>query len=210
MTHRYYEDQALLVCEKPRGVISQGGAGDLVGQLAALCGQPIYPVHRLDREVGGVMVFAKTPEAAAALGAPGMLRKEYEAVVHGAPKEPEGRLFDLLYHDPRQNKTFAVSRPRRGVREAALRYRLLAALPGESPLSLLHIVLETGRTHQIRAQFSARRMPLCGDRRYGARDEYRCIALHSVSLTFSHPVSGDIMVFESPLPPIPPFSLFKS
>ncbi len=159
-----------VVCVKPRGVLSQSGAparACMTSLLEAQLGAAVYPVHRLDREVGGVMVYAKTSQAAAELSSmirQGKLQKEYLAVVLGCPQPPCGAMTDLLYHDKGRNKTYVVKRARKGVREARLLYRLLETGEGRS---LVQIRLLTGRTHQIRAQFASRGLPLAGDGRYG-------------------------------------------
>ena len=162
-----YCDEAVLVCEKPTGCLSEPGPGRNLPQLAELWlrerGEtgPLHTVHRLDKAVGGLTVLARTRAAAASLIgqiAAGTVEKEYLAVLRGVPAEPEAVLEDLLFHDSRTNKTFVVSRPRKGVREAKLSYRVLARAGTEAaPLTLVRVRLYTGRTHQIRAQFSHRK-----------------------------------------------------
>ena len=197
-----YEEEYLLVCLKPVGLLSQpdaAGAGDdmltvLADRLATRDGQTPYIglVHRLDRGVGGVMVFAKRQDVAGALSsavANRTLVKQYLAVVHGRPQEDGGVWKDFLYKDAVKNKTFVVDRQRKGIKEASLAYRTVATLP-DSPAgecSLLHIQLHTGRTHQIRVQTSSRGLPLIGDGKYGARDHGLPIGLWSYRLTFAHP-----------------------
>lgn len=212
-----FEDAQLIVCVKPTGILSQSSPQSLPGEdMLSLLGEErhctIYPLHRLDRGTSGVMVFAKTKRVAGELSAriaEGALQKEYLCVAHGVPAPAEGEMTDLLYHDAARGKTFVVDRMRRGVREAALDYRLLQTLPGDDPLSLLHIRLRTGRTHQIRAQLSSRRMPLAGDGKYGARDAFPSPALHAFRLTF--PYAGRTLRFEA-LPALcdAPWSLFDS
>ena len=129
---------------------------------AEALGGSFYPVHRLDQGVGGLMVFARGPKAAAELSiliAQGQLSKEYLALVHGGPEDTEGRMEDLLWKDSRKNKVYVVSRQRAGVKKAALRYRVLRK--GEK--SLVRVYLQTGRSHQIRVQFASRGFPLVGD-----------------------------------------------
>lgn len=197
-----YEDEYLLVCLKPVGLLSQSDAtGSEENMLAALSEQLMVRdgrepyiglVHRLDRGVGGVMVFAKRQDVAGALStavANRTLTKQYLAVVHGKPKESGGVWKDLLYKDAAKNKTFVVDRKRKGVKEASLAYRTVATL-SDTPAgecSLLHIQLHTGRTHQIRVQTSSRGMPLVGDGKYGARDHGLPMGLWSYRLTFAHP-----------------------
>ena len=197
-----YEDSHLLALIKPAGVASEGdGMPRLVGEYLRDNGVGDAPyvgvVHRLDRDVSGVMVFAKSEKAAAALS--GMIArreftKEYLAVVTGET-DPAGEMQDLLYHDKGHNKTFVVKRQRRGVRDASLDYRTLATRSGNS---LVHVSLHTGRTHQIRVQFSSRKHPLLGDGKYGGGKGK--IALFSHKIAFIHPVSGREMCFTA-LPP---------
>ena len=181
----------LVVCIKPVGVRAQGeGEADLPALLKRQLGCEIYPVHRLDQAVGGVMVFAKTAPAAAKLSqaiAGGTLQKEYLAVLGARPKDDSGELFDLLFHDRTKNKTYVVSRQRKGVKEAKLAYRVLDVQNG---LCLVRIRLYTGRTHQIRVQFASRGMPLVGDGKYGSRKNAASPALWSYALTL--PMGGAI------------------
>ena len=181
----------LVVCIKPVGVRAQGEAeADLPALLKRQLGCEIYPVHRLDQAVGGVMVFAKTAPAAAKLSqaiAGGTLQKEYLAVLGARPKDDSGELFDLLFHDRTKNKTYVVSRQRKGVKEAKLAYRVLDVQNG---LCLVRIRLYTGRTHQIRVQFASRGMPLVGDGKYGSRKNAASPALWSYALTL--PIGGAI------------------
>ena len=180
-----FEDAALLVCVKPRGVLAAADASGAVSMAVLLAPRAAYPVHRLDRDGTGVMVFAKTKAAAAWLsGEQAALQKDYLAVVEGAPPAETGELTDLLFHDRGRNKTYVVKRRRAGVKEARLAYRLLAALPGGR--SLLRVRLFTGRTHQIRVQFASRGLPLCGDRKYGAKTGGE-IGLFAWKLSFRHP-----------------------
>ena len=160
----------LVLCVKPVGVRAQGEVeADLPALLKRQLGCEIYPVHRLDQAVGGVMVVAKTAPAAAKLSqaiAGGTLQKEYLAVLGARPKDDSGELFDLLFHDRFKNKTYVVSKERKGVKKASLSYRVVAEADG---LCLVHVRLHTGRTHQIRVQFASRGMPLVGDGKYGSR-----------------------------------------
>ena len=181
----------LVLCVKPVGVRAQGEAeADLPALLKRQLGCDIYPVHRLDQAVGGVMVFAKTAPAAAKLSqaiAGGTLQKEYLAVLERSPERAEGELSDLLFHDRTKNKTYVVSRQRKGVKEAKLAYRVLDVQNG---LCLVRIRLYTGRTHQIRVQFASRGMPLVGDGKYGSRKNAASPALWSYALTL--PMGGAI------------------
>ena len=190
-----FQDKALAVCLKPPGVLSQDGAGEtLPTLLREQLGCDIFPVHRLDREAGGVMVYAKTSRAAGALSAAmtrGEFQKKYLCIVRGRPEEEEGTYWDLLLHDKARNKSFVVKRMRGGVKEASLEYRLLVEQEG---LSLVLVQLHTGRTHQIRVQFASRGMPLLGDGRYGGGGGE--MALWSCALSFTHP-SGKQMAFQA-------------
>jgi 23S rRNA pseudouridine1911/1915/1917 synthase len=200
-----FQDEHIIVVEKPPFLVCEStskkdGLADLLEERT---GGYIGTVHRLDRGVGGVMVYAKTPAAAAKLSAAVQareLRKEYLAVVRGAPMPESGEMRDLLFHDRRQNKTFVVERQRAGVKEALLEYdtvdRLTTARGEEC--TLVHVLLHTGRTHQIRVQFASRGHTLLGDGKYGARGDNRPIALFATRLAFSHPVTRKKMEFEVP------------
>lgn len=214
-----YEDAALVVLDKPAGLSSEEG---VPAALRQLWGQPdafVGVVHRLDTGVSGLMVFARTPGAAAALsrqitqsqnayavqdgraeGKPEVPQfiKQYRAVIAGGPDEAlpaEGTLRDWLFKD---------SRPRKGVREAVLEYRIVKTA-GE--MSLAEITLHTGRTHQIRVQFASRKHPLTGDGKYGSRVK-GSIALQSCGLQFLHPETGKPLQFSLPLPDAAPWKEF--
>lgn len=195
-----YSDDKIAVIVKPVGVLSEeGNAGESVCPMLreTLGVAEVYPVHRLDRAVGGVMVYALTKTAAAALSkavAENALEKVYLALVHGAPAEPSGVMTDLLYKDVRKNKSYVVTRERKGVKRASLAYETLA---GRENVSLVRVTLHTGRSHQIRVQFASRKLPLVGDGKYGAVDHVKEIALFSHALAFPHPKSGEIMRFSA-------------
>lgn len=182
-----YQDQEIVVCIKPRNVLSQAGKPgetSMPGLLKEQLGSEIYPVHRLDRQVGGVMVYAKTQASAAYFSREiqqGNLKKEYLAVVHGCPEADSGELNDLLLHDARKNKSYVVSRMRGGVKKARLSYAVLRRVEDRT---LVQVRLFTGRTHQIRVQFASRKLPLIGDGRYGGGSGE--LALWSVRLTFRY------------------------
>ena len=186
-----YQTKDLAVCIKPVGVDSERGMPEM---LTETLGGSFFPVHRLDQGVGGVMVYARNPQAAGQLGAlaaQGKLEKEYLALIGGCPAEQEGRLEDLLWKDSRKNKVFVVKRQRAGVRPAALTYRVLRA----GPESLVRVKLETGRSHQIRVQFASRGFPLIGDHKYGDRSKETRIHLYSAALSF--PWKGEQLRFTS-------------
>lgn len=193
------EDKHIVVCFKPSGVLSQNGEGaDMISALNAHFEEngekaEAFPVHRLDRETAGIMVYAKNSKAAAALSKQAeqnLIKKRYFAVVKGTPEEKSAVLRDLLFRDKQKNKTYTVKRMRKGVREASLEYEVIGEADG---LSMLDILLHTGRTHQIRVQFASRKMPLYGDGRYGGGGGN--LALFAHTLEFRHPANGEIMVF---------------
>ncbi len=199
-----YRDEWLVVARKPRGVLSEGGTRDgMPARLSELLGKPPLTVHRLDRETAGVMVFALDGKTAGRLSAAlqaGKFQKEYAAVVHGVPDPQNGVFCDLLFRDAARGKSYLVDRPRRGVREARLRYATRATVTTEAgTLSLVDVVLDTGRTHQIRVQFAGHGYPLFGDGRYGGR-ERAPLGLFARVLTFPHPKSERSMRFALPLP----------
>ena len=185
-----YDDKEIAVCIKPVGVDSEQEMPQLL-ENALHC--QIYPLHRLDKNVGGVMVFAKTKAAAAKFSQliqQGEMVKEYVAMVHGTPPE-NGDWQDLLFKDSRKNKVFVVKRQRAGVKSARLEFNRLTA--GEE--SLVHIRLHTGRSHQIRVQFSSRGYPLVGDHKYGSKAQATAPMLHSCKITF--PYKGQLCTFEN-------------
>ena len=185
-----YSDPQIAVCIKPLGLDSEH---QVPAVLQEALGGDIYPVHRLDRNVGGVMVYARTKASAAALSRAiqeNTFRKEYVSLVHGQPPQ-SGDWTDLLFKDSRKNKVFVVKRPRAGVREARLEFTTLQ--PGET--SLVQIRLHTGRSHQIRVQFASRGFPLVGDHKYGARDNETAPKLFSSRLEF--PGKGGVLTFSA-------------
>ena len=202
-----YEDAHLVICLKPPGVLSEDSEKGrcmpaLLREHYRAQGKSDYiaTVHRLDKIVGGVMVFSRRRQVTGMLTA-AMARheitKEYLAVLRGHPEKAEDTLTDLLFRDAAHNKSYVVRRMRKGVREARLSYREIARTDA---LSLVRIQLHTGRTHQIRVQFASRGLPLLGDIRYGSRDERCTAALWSYRLALRHPVTGET-VDVSALPP---------
>ena len=232
MSFIVYEDATFVVVDKPAGLSSEEG---VPAQLRTLWQKPdayVGVIHRLDVGVSGLMVYAKTPAAAAALSrqvtqsqeayavldgraegkavAPSFI-KQYRAVVAGSPDEAlpaEGVLRDYLFKDSRKGRVFPVKKPRKGVREAVLEYRIAATAQTESgPFSLVDVTLHTGRTHQIRVQFASRKHPLWGDGKYGSRQK-GAIALQSACLRFAHPTTGEKMEFALEKPNSSPWDLF--
>lgn len=180
-----YKDSDLIVCIKPVGLDSEKG-------VPAALGGEIYPLHRLDKNVGGLMVYARNKATAAALSKTiqeGGMIKEYVALVHGTPPE-SGDWEDLLFKDSRKNKVFVVKKQRTGVKPARLTFCRLTA--GET--SLVRIRLHTGRSHQIRVQFASRNFPLVGDHKYGSRAPETTPMLFSCKLAFPH--NGEMKSFE--------------
>ena len=183
-----YSNLDFVACVKPVGLDAEH---DVPNALRELLGGEVFPLHRLDKNVGGVMVYARNKSAAAQLSrviAEGEMVKEYVATVHGAPPA-EGDWEDLLFKDSRKNKVFVVKRQRAGVKSARLTYRLLQS--GET--SLVRIRLYTGRSHQIRVQFASRGFPLVGDHKYGSRDAATAPMLFSCCITF--PYKGDTKIY---------------
>ena len=195
----YYEDNEIIVIEKPYGVSSQESSGESVISLLKKEGKDVFPVNRLDTQTTGVMVYAKSSESASRLSAEitnGGFYKEYLCICHGKMAE-SGEMTDLLYHDRLKNKSFVTDKKRAGVKEAKLEFWTQGgAIFKEKELSLLKIRLLTGRTHQIRVQLSSRGNPLYGDGKYGAKDNDK-IALHSNKIRFTHPKTKEKMEFES-------------
>lgn len=205
-----YQDEDIVLCVKPPRVLSTdepGGMPELVRQALEDPGADVRTVHRLDRVVSGLMVLARNAKAASELSRQireGTFNKEYLAVVHGKPEAQSGTYTDLLLRDKRERKTYVVTEPAKGVQEAILEYRLLAYGDG---LSKVAIRLITGRTHQIRAQFSSRGLPLVGDRKYSLLEDDCEIALWSYRLSFRHPASGESMEFSVQPPTEYPWDL---
>lgn len=208
-----YEDKNLLFCIKEAGLISEAGEGSVVELLEAHTHSQVFTVHRLDRGVGGLMVYAKNAKTAAELSAliqNGGFVKEYLAVVKGAFEEKEGAMEDLLFHDKRANKSYTVTKPRTGVKQALLDYNVKGESETERGiLSLVHIRLHTGRTHQIRVQFSSRKHPLYGDGKYGGRTEKEGIALWSHRISIKLPFSDKPMTVSALPPEGKPWSFFQ-
>lgn len=205
-----FEDNHLLVVEKPPNVLSQGDQTRDADMLTLLkedikerYNKPgnVYLglVHRLDRPVGGVMVFAKTSKSASRLSDQIRKRefeKSYMAVIHGKPSREKGTLIHYLLKDSKTNTVSAVENGIEGAKEAILDYEVVDTIEG---FSLVKINLHTGRPHQIRVQFSTIGHPLYGDQRYGSKvnNVGQQIALWSHQITCQHPTSKEKMTFTS-------------
>lgn len=212
-----YEDNHLLVVEKPANMpVCEDSSLDkdllscLKEYIKKKYNKPgnVYLglVHRLDRTVSGVMVFAKTSKAASRLSnqvREHKLEKIYYAVLEGKAKDSD-ELIDYLYKDRKINMSFVTSKNKGKI--ARLKYRLIGYKEG---LSLVEIHLETGRSHQIRVQFASRDMPLVGDAKYNSKSNKRTnIALFAKRLSFYHPVTKERLSFELELPKRYPFNIF--
>ena len=211
-----YEDAHLVICCKPVGYLSEDDGSEKcmphwLRQHYHAAGKPDYiaTVHRLDKITGGVMVFSRRKEVTGkltALVAEHRITKEYLAILRGHPEKEEDTLKDLLFRDATHNKSFVVQRMRKGVREASLSYR---TLDRTDALTLVRVQLHTGRTHQIRVQFSSRQLPLLGDIRYGSKDPNCTAALWSFRLAFTHPVTKKNVDVMLPPPAQYPWDLFS-
>lgn len=187
-----HTNSQFVVCVKPIGMDSEH---EMPEALSNAIGGFYWPVHRLDKNVSGVMVYARTKSAAALLSASvqnGTMVKEYVAWVRGLVPE-EGTWNDYLWKDSGKNKVYVVKRLRKGVKEATLSFRRLAV---HEDCSLVAIRLHTGRSHQIRVQFASRMHPLVGDTKYGGKDPSITVPrLFACRLSFSF--EGEIHTYES-------------
>ena len=202
-------DRDIVVCIKPPRVLSTdepGGMPDLIREALGDPNANIRTVHRLDRVVSGLMVFARTNKSASELSRQireGEFDKEYVAVLHGHPEEEKGTLTDLLLRNKPERKTYVVQEPGKDVQEAILNYEVFSKTDN---LSRVCIELVTGRTHQIRAQFSGRNLPLVGDRKYGSPEADCEIALWSHKIAFNHPYTKQRMEFTLEPPEVYPWT----
>ena len=211
-----YDDSFFTLCVKPPDVLSQQdnkGSLNMPELLEEQLKTPYKAVHRLDYGVGGIMVYAKNDICASNLSEQirnHTFEKEYLAVVCGTPAEKEGVLQDLLFKDSTKNKTFVVDKLRKGVKKASLEYKVLDTKETEKGiLSLVWIKLHTGRTHQIRVQFSSRQLSLYGDGKYGNKNNSKFIALWSHKLTFKHPKTKGEVCYSSFPEACFPWNIFK-
>lgn len=212
-----YEDNHLLVVEKPINIPvceDDSRDNDLLNMLKKYIKEKynkpgnVYLglVHRLDRPVGGVMVFAKTSKAASRLSSQVSgheLEKTYVAVVNG--KVPDkGKMLDYIVKDKNKNMSYVTDKSKG--KEARLSYKRLGYKEG---FSLVEVYLETGRSHQIRVQFSSRGFPLVGDAKYNKNHDGKTnVALFAKRLTFKHPISKEVLSFELDIPDRYPFNKF--
>lgn len=212
-----YEDDALLVCVKPQGVPSQADRTndeDVLNHFKSylfdrdkLEEEPYLAIiHRLDRPVGGIMVLAKTQEAAADLSdqvQDGTMVKFYQAIFTGELPNESGTLQDYLVKDGKTNTTKVVAKGTKGAKQAVLDYEVLDVFEtDEGILSYVLIQLLTGRHHQIRVQMANQGAGIWGDTKYNPRFQkqkrsYRQIGLYATRLEFEHPVTGEHMVFKN-------------
>jgi len=205
-----YQDTEIVVAIKPSRVLSTDEPGGMPELVRDALGDPkadVRTVHRLDRVVSGLMVLARNPQAASELSRQireDKFQKEYLAIVHGKPDEPEGRLCDLLVRDKARKMTMVAQTEGKGVQPAYLRYK---AVNQHENMTRVSIQLETGRTHQIRVQFASRGMPLVGERKYSTLNDPCEIALWSYRLGFYHPRTGEFLEFTHKPPEIYPWTI---
>ena len=212
-----YEDEYILAAEKPQGMPSQAdktGDADLLSELEAYAGKPLGLLHRLDRPVGGVMLFAKDKKTEAILAKDlqeNKLNKRYLTVLCGKLPSDEGTLEDYLLKNARTNLSEVVSKDRKGAKKAILHYKKIAEKESEiGILTLTEIKLETGRHHQIRVQTSHAGIPIWGDKKYHKNFPKRGktdIALWSYRLEGVHPKTKEAFIFTA-MPEKEPFTLF--
>ena len=209
-----YEDNQIIIVEKEPNIPSQAdktGDMDMLTMVKEYIKEKynkpgeayIGLVHRLDRPVGGVMVFARTSKSASRLSEQvrnKTLQKTYIAVVDGKIEQSEGILEDYLYKDERNNMSKVVNKNKKNSKLAKLKYELLD-YDEKRNLSTVKIKLDTGRHHQIRVQFANFGHSLYGDQKYGIRGKGKQIRLWAYELSFEHPIKKEMMTFKS----IPPF-----
>ena len=185
-----YQNNDFIIVIKPAGLDSEK---DVPALLKAQLTKDVYTLHRLDKNVSGLMVYAKHKKAAATLSkiiAENLMTKEYIALVEGEVEE-EGIFEDFLFKDSRKNKVFVVKKERKGVKYAKLSFKRL----NNTTPSLVRVHLYKGRTHQIRVQFASRKHPLIGDKRYGSKSDIKDPMLYSCYLSFDY--NNEHFEFES-------------
>ena len=208
-----FEDKHICICRKLPGMLSEASdsAQSLPSLLSEQLKSEIFVLHRLDKPVGGAIMYAKTKAAASAFSRliqENGINKEYITVLDGVPAEASGTLTDLLFRDKQKNKTFTVKRMRKGVKEAILNYTVTDTKDNHS---LVKVQLVTGRTHQIRVQFASRKTPVTGDGKYGSRNNRCETALWSHRLSFIHPFTKERIEVEcNPPHDSYPWNLFQN
>ena len=203
-----FKNKDFTVCIKPQGIPSQPDPSGCVDMTALLSEElikngeksDIFVVHRLDRSTGGLIIYARNKEAAAAfsrlVAEKDGFQKEYLAVISGMPENESGNMTDYLFKDSAQKKAFVVKSERKGAKLASLDFKTLQTVSEDDKIfSLLRITLNTGRFHQIRAQLSSRGMPIYGDGKYGSREKAPNFALWASKITFIY--KGKNYEFES-------------
>ena len=217
-----YEDNHIIVVEKPPNIPSQGDKTEDVDMLTLIkeylkekYNKPgnVYLglVHRLDRPVGGVMIFAKTSKAASRLSnqvRERVLKKEYLAIVDCKPEKDKDTLENYLLKNERTNTSRIVKENTPGSKYAKLDYEVLK-YNEEINLSLLKILLHTGRHHQIRVQLAGMGHSICGDQKYGTRGRGKQISLWAYKLTIEHPITKESMTFTDLPEPCGPWVMIK-
>lgn len=222
MINVIYEDNHLLVVEKPVNVLSQGDDTNdkdmvnlLKNYLKVKYNKPgnvfVGLVHRLDRPVGGIMVFAKTSKAASRLSEQvrnKSFKKTYRAVLNGDMKKDKDTLKDYLYKNKKTNMVSVVNKNYKDAKDAELSYETISK---NEKFSMVQVDLKTGRPHQIRVQFSSRNHPLFGDQRYGQHINKKGdqIALWSYKIEITHPTTKEKMEFICNPPNNYPWNLFE-
>lgn len=204
-----YQDNRIVVAVKPSGVLSTDEENGMPNLLRAELGTAcIRTVHRLDAQVSGLMVYARSAKAASILSEQmrqHRFHKEYLAVIHGKPENDHGTFRDLLGRDTVRRMTYVADAPGKDIREAILDYEVLDICEG---FSLVRVLLHTGRTHQIRVQFASRGLPLVGDRKYGLPEDDCPVALWSYRLKFDHPQTDEPVSFTQSPPQTMPWTQF--
>jgi len=204
-----YEDDAVLVVEKPAGLLTMGTEREKEATLYFMLNEyersktkdesgRVYIVHRLDRDASGLIVFAKSDAIKRTLqGHWELATKKYYAITEGTPKEKSGTIENFLREDDFK-RVYSVSKNHPEAQRAVTHYRVLRENGG---YALLEVTLETGRKNQIRVHLSGLGCPIMGDEKYGAKsDPFRRLALHACFLSFPHPVTGELKTFKSSLP----------
>jgi len=212
-----YEDRSILVVYKEQGITTQENKAnekcllDIIREEYKDEKMYLALINRLDKDVSGLVLIAKSKEVAAKLNTMQQEReinKEYIAIVGGVPLNMNGRFDDLLFKDSSKNKSFVVDRMRKGVKDASLLYEVIKTFEFDGMMcSAIKVNLITGRTHQIRVQFSSRKMPILGDIKYGSTIKTCKIALTCAKIEFNHPITKKVVSVVSSLPAEAPWSM---